>query len=100
MRNIIGEYDVLFLVETKSRITDRFNFVGYDTYTVNNYRQGKGGAGGVGILIRKSIRRRIIEIDQCKGAWDACSIRIECNKTPVNFICVYQRPGSSSENIK
>lgn len=100
LRNLVGKYDVLFLTEIKNRVTDNFNFAGYDTYTINNYRQGKGGAGGVAIIIRKNIRCRVFEVDQCNGIWDAIDIRIECDKLPINFIYVYRRPEIFPGNIR
>lgn len=74
--------------------------MGFDLYSVNSYRQGKGGAGGISILIRKSIKNRFFEVDQCNGLWDAGGIKIACDYVPINFICVYRRPDPFAERNK
>lgn len=94
-RKKINEYDICLLTETKSKKSDRIGFKGYDTYVMNDCSQGKRvGAGGVAILIKKNIKRKVIDLEQCKGKFDACGIRIEGEQITVNFICIYRRPGN------
>lgn len=69
--------------------------MGFDSYTANEFKQGEGGAGGVAILIRKEIRRSIIELNHCRGNFDIFGIRILGETSAINFIYVYRRPGRS-----
>lgn len=89
----INDYDVMFITETKSKKNHKLNMMGFDSYTANEFRQGEGRAGGVAILIRKEIKRTIIDLNHCRGNFDIFGIRILEETSAINFICVYRRPG-------
>lgn len=66
-----------------------------DLFVRNNYRQGTGGAGGMGIYIRRQIKCQLLNFDNVKGNFDTIRLRIERDKESINFICVYRIPGTT-----
>lgn len=90
---ITSNYDICFLTETKSKESDRINIRDFDIYINNNYNQGAGGAGGVAILIRRSIKRTVIDMSHCRGFFDVLGIKIQGEKYCLTLVCLYRRPG-------
>lgn len=89
-------YDVCLLTETKSKKRNNPRMRGFDVYSVNNYRREAGGAGGgVAILIRKNLKRSLINMSHCKNNLDVLGLKIQGAGICINILCLYRRPGKA-----
>lgn len=86
-------FDIGLFTELKNKRGEGLNLPGFESVVVNNFNQGLGGAGGVGIAIRKGYKWQEINLSHCHKDFDICGIKLFGELGKLNIICVYRRSG-------
>lgn len=63
----------------------------------NNYNQGEGGAGGIAIFIKKSLKVQELDLTINKKNFDILGIKIKTDVGEISIIEIYRRPIGTEE---
>lgn len=92
------EIGIVTEMKNKNNLNNKQKYIapipGYNGIIGNNYKNGQGGAGGVAIFVKKSIRVKEVSLENIqKEEFDCAAIMIYKMEENLAIIGIYRRPG-------